>query len=96
MDRSTYIDNMPVEEAKTKYFEGLNIQDHFEELAPADALNRVTYEAIYAKMSSPGYNAAAMDGIAVVAAKTKGATEISPVVLAEGEDFHMLIREIRF
>jgi putative molybdopterin biosynthesis protein len=87
MDRSTYIDNMPVEEAKTKYFEGLNIQDHFEELAPADALNRVTYEAIYAKMSSPGYNAAAMDGIAVVAAKTKGATEISPVVLAEGEDF---------
>lgn len=45
MDRSTYIDNMPVEEAKTKYFEGLNIQDHFEELAPADALNRVTYDS---------------------------------------------------
>ncbi|MFW5647993.1 MAG: molybdopterin biosynthesis protein [Candidatus Alkaliphilus sp. MAG34] len=87
MDRNTYIDNIPVEEAKVKYFEGLNIQEHFEELAPTDALNRVTYEAIYAKMSSPGYNAAAMDGIAVVAAKTKGATEISPVVLVEGEDF---------
>lgn len=87
MDRSTYIDNMPVEEAKAEYFERLNIQTHFEELVPTDALNRVTYEAIYAEMSSPGYNAAAMDGIAVVAAKTKGATEISPVILVESEDF---------
>lgn len=87
MDRDTYIDNIPIEEAKVKYYERLNIQNYFEELTPMDALNRVTYEAIYAKTSSPSYNAAAMDGIAVIAAKTKEATEISPIILVEGKDF---------
>lgn len=87
MERSTYIDNIPVEEAKAKYYERLNIQGNFEELIPIKALNRVTYEAVYAKMSSPGYNAAAMDGIAVIAAKTREATEISPVILEENKDF---------
>ncbi len=87
MERNTYIDNIPVEEAKSKYYERLNIQGYFEELTPVESLNRVTYEAVYAKMSSPGYNAAAMDGIAVIAAETKGATEVSPVILVEDKDF---------
>lgn len=87
MDRSTYIDNIPVDEAKVKYYERLNIKDCFEELSPIDALNRVTYEAVYAKVSSPNYNASAMDGIAVVSTKTINATEISPTTLLEGTDF---------
>ncbi len=87
MKRNTYIDNIPVEEAKDKYFDSLNVVGSFEELSPMDSLNRVTYEAVYAKVNSPNYNAAAMDGIVVVSANTIGATENSPMTLKEGEDF---------
>ena len=40
-----------------------------------DALNRVTAEPVFAKISSPHYHAAAMDGICVRAEDTFGATE---------------------
>lgn len=42
---------------------------------------RVTAEAVFARRSSPSYDAAAMDGIAVVADDTAGASESSPVHL---------------
>lgn len=87
MERNTYIDNIQVEEAKVRYFNRLNIKDNFEELSPIDSLNRVTYEAVYAKMSSPNYNAAAMDGIAVKSENTIGATDISPMTLELKKDF---------
>src|SRR5690606_329267 len=51
------------------------------------SLNRITFEAVYALISSPNYNAAAMDGIAVKSSDTKEATETNPVVLEEGKDF---------
>ena len=87
MERNTYIENIQVDEAKNKYFERLNIGDNFEELSPIQSLNRVTYEAIYAKISSPNYNAAAMDGIVVRSEDTIGATDISPMTLQEGKGF---------
>ena len=87
MERNTYIDNIQVDEAKDKYFNKLNMYDNFEELSPIDSLNRVTYEAVYAKMSSPNYNAAAMDGIAVKSEDTIGATDISPMTLQEGKNY---------
>jgi putative molybdopterin biosynthesis protein len=45
------------------------------------AVGRVTAEAVWAKRSSPPFDAAAMDGIAVRAADTVGAAETSPVLL---------------
>ncbi len=87
MKRNTYIDNIPVEEAKAKYFNSLDIHGSFEELSVMDSLNRITYEAVYAKTNSPNYNAAAMDGIVVISANTIGATETSPMTLKEGQDF---------
>ena len=48
------------------------------ELELADALGRVTAAPIWALRSSPAYDAAAMDGIAVRAADTFGATETAP------------------
>ena len=44
----------------------------------ADALGRVTAAPVWALRSSPAYDAAAMDGIAVRAADTLGATETAP------------------
>jgi putative molybdopterin biosynthesis protein len=49
----------------------------------ADAIGRVTAEAVWATRSSPPFDAAAMDGIAVRAADTAGATDVSPVLLDE-------------
>ena len=48
-----------------------------------ESLGRVTMSAVYARYSSPLFNASAMDGIAVSAKDTEGATETSPVILQE-------------
>ena len=55
-----------------------------EEVAIEDALGRVTSEAIFARTSVPHYHAAAMDGIAVRAEDTLGASESSPLHLQVG------------
>ncbi len=48
------------------------------------AVGRVTAEPVWATRSSPPFDAAAMDGIAVRAADTAGASETSAVVLPAG------------
>jgi putative molybdopterin biosynthesis protein len=50
----------------------------------AAALGRVTAGPVWALRSSPDYDAAAMDGIAVRAADTVGASESTPLVLPAG------------
>ncbi len=50
----------------------------------AEANGRVTAEPVWAKISSPHYHAAAMDGYAVRAEETHGATETSPKLLRIG------------
>src|SRR5262249_40897559 len=55
-----------------------------EEVALAAALGRVTAAPVWARISSPHYHAAAVDGGAVRAADTNGASETRPVVLRIG------------
>jgi Molybdopterin biosynthesis enzyme len=59
----------------------------FESAKAVDSLGRVTSEAVYANISSPHFNACAMDGIALKASSTFGATETTPVLLNEGRDY---------
>lgn len=87
MERNTYIDNIDVELAKEQYFSKLNIQPQFEGINVIDSLDRITYEAVMAKISSPNYNAAAMDGICVKSSNTIGATETNPKILELHKDF---------
>ncbi len=87
MDRNTYIDNIEVEVAISNYFKSLNIVGEWEDIDVNDSLGRITYRAIYANISSPSYNAAAMDGIAVVSKDTDGATENKPLTLELNKDF---------
>ena len=47
----------------------------------AEAVGRVTAEPVWARRSSPAYDSAGMDGIAVRAADTVRATETSPVLI---------------
>ena len=51
-----------------------------------EAVGRVLAEPIYARLSSPHFNAAAMDGMAVKAKITFGANESRPKTLQVGQD----------
>jgi len=51
-----------------------------------DAVGRVLAQPVMAKVSSPNFHSAAMDGIAVNAEDTYGASEQNPVVLVGGQN----------
>ncbi len=55
----------------------------------AEAVGRVTAEPVWARRSSPAYDSAAMDGIAVRAIDTVRATATSPVLI-EPEDYEVV------
>ena len=80
MKRNLYLTTRPVEEAQAIYMEALgdDVSPKAETVKVIDALGRVTSEAVYAKYSSPLYNSAAMDGIAVISSATEGASAASP------------------
>ena len=73
MQRNLYLTTTPVEEALQIYLDALGSDIHpvSERIRVTDALGRVTSEAVYARFSSPLYNSAAMDGIAVVSSRTE-------------------------
>lgn len=83
--RNLYLNTIPVEEARAKYLEAVRekITVRHEVIKVTDSLNRITAKAVYARYSSPLFNASAMDGIAVRAADTDNASETSPVTLTE-------------
>ena len=92
MKRNLYLTTTPVEEARQIYLDALGdaAKPHPETVRVIDALGRVTSEAVYAKYSSPLYNSAAMDGIAVVSSATLGASEASPLTLKPGRDYMII------
>lgn len=92
MKRNLYLTTKPVDEAREIYMEALGdaAAPNTETIRVVDALGRVTSEAVYAIYSSPLYNSAAMDGIAVISSVTAGASEASPMTLKEGEDFRIV------
>ena len=85
-----FLHDVPLEQARALFDAALNAagvrNDARETLALDDALDRVTAVPVIARLSSPHYHACAMDGIAVVAARTAGALETAPVQLALGTD----------
>jgi len=87
--RNLYLNNTPMEEALEKYMTALEglVLPQAEVIPVVESCNRITHKAIFAKYSSPMFNAAAMDGIAVCAKKTRTASDTSPVVLKKEGDF---------
>jgi len=78
-----YLDNQPLAGAITKYNDALmaaNIGGPLagERISVGDALGRITSEAVIAKISSPFYHSAAMDGYAVRFIDTFGSSETRP------------------
>ncbi|MBM7614873.1 molybdopterin biosynthesis protein [Alkaliphilus hydrothermalis] len=88
--RNIYLTNIPLKEAQETYINRIefsNFYQSIEEIPVVSALGRVSVGAVFAERSSPNYNGAAMDGIAVIAEKTYGATETRPVELKKENDF---------
>ncbi|MBQ3889576.1 MAG: molybdopterin biosynthesis protein, partial [Clostridia bacterium] len=86
--KHNYLNNTPLDAAKETFLTAAaqaGFQYTQETVNVPDALGRVLSSAVYAVLSSPHYNAAAMDGIAVQAASTFGAGERTPVVLSPGQ-----------
>ena len=83
-----YLTNIPLPKAREDY---LNLLERHgfgpkTEVIPVwDACGRVTAHAVYAHICAPHYAASAMDGVAVSAKDTFGATETTPITLNPGQ-----------
>ena len=87
MKRNVYLDLKTLQEAKDifrKRWE--NRKTLTETIDVEEALDRVTAEPVFARISAPSYHAAAMDGIAVRAEETYGTTEKDPRTFLIGRD----------
>ncbi|MCX7609253.1 MAG: molybdopterin biosynthesis protein [Anaerolineales bacterium] len=89
---SVYLHDLPLPEAKSRFEEALRQAGLWgvlgKEEIPVDehALGRVLAEPVWAKICSPHYHAAAMDGFAIRAEQTAGAQPSSPVRLQVGPE----------
>ena len=86
LPREIYLQDVPLDTARSLFREALaqlpGWPAHRVERIPlARARDRVTAGPVWALNSSPGFASAAMDGAAVIAEATVGATETSPRVL---------------
>jgi putative molybdopterin biosynthesis protein len=84
MQRKFYLEDIPLDEAWAAFRAALEAADLWaplgREVVPlSEANGRVTAEAVWARLSSPHYHAAAMDGYALRAEDTVGATETRSV-----------------
>ena len=83
-----YLTNIPLDKAREDYVNLLERNGYSpktEVLPVWDACGRVTAHAVYAHICAPHYAASAMDGVAVNAKDTFGATETTPITLNPGQ-----------
>ena len=79
-----YLTNVPLAQARKEYLERLvsgGFGSKTETIPVFESCGRVTAKAVYAHICAPHYAASAMDGVAVSAKETFGATETTPVTL---------------
>ena len=79
-----YLTNVPLDKAREDYLnllKGYGFGPQTEVIPVYEACGRVTAQAVYAHICAPHYAASAMDGVAVNAKDTFGATETTPVTL---------------
>lgn len=88
--RDLFLHDIPLDDARARFtraLEAAHVRNAAtERVELADALDRVTAQTVFARLSSPHYHACAMDGIAVLAARTVSARETAPLELVLGSD----------
>ena len=85
--KHNYLSNEDLKKVKEVYFghiknSGFGYKE--ENINVQQSSGRMLSQAVYAHICSPHYNASAMDGVAVKAEDTFGASESNPVVLTPG------------
>ncbi len=90
--RNVYLKMKTLEEAREILFSRFSHITSFpgESVPVPDAVGRVTAEPVSARLSSPNFHSAAMDGIAVKAENTFGASETRPKQLIVNEEVFFL------
>jgi len=84
----SYLDNIPLDQACREYTNTLiknAMESKSEKIAVAMSAGRTTAGPVYARINAPHYNASAMDGIALNARLTFGASETTPVILTSDQ-----------
>lgn len=89
--RNIYLLEVSLEEAWASLRKALEAAGRWrplesEKIGLAEALGRVTAAPIWARLSSPHYHACAVDGYALHAAATTGASDAHPIPLRLGEE----------
>lgn len=88
--RNIYLSSKDIEKTLEEYFHSLESffeQYREDEIDTSLALERITSQPAIASISSPHFNASAMDGIALDASKTFEASERNRIRLVEGRDY---------
>ena len=88
MSKYEYLSNTQLSEALRQYLSFLEqrgLPYRTESVSVEASLGRMSARAVYARQSSPHYTACAMDGIALLARRTFGATQTTPVFLKESD-----------
>ena len=92
-ERNLYLKNEDLDVAVAKYLALLEfekVQQKGRLLSVIEAQGWVTREPVFAKISSPYYNASAMDGICVDAMEMIGVDERHPRILTKGKAFNFV------
>jgi len=86
--RHIYLKMKSLEEAQHIFFSAFDFNQYLktEVISTTKALDRITVEPIFARFSSPNFHSAAMDGYAVKAEATFGATLTQPKELVIGKE----------
>jgi len=95
LKRNIYLSKLTLKEAQEKFYKTLLKHKLAQPLkgeliSTEDSLGRVTTEPIFARISSPYYQAAAMDGVVVRAKDTYEASESSPIILKINQNFRFI------
>jgi putative molybdopterin biosynthesis protein len=90
-ETSIYLHDIPLPQAREVFHQALREAGHFVPLSPEEvplslALGRVTAAPVWARLSSPHYHAAAMDGYALRSRSTEGVSDRAPATLQLGVD----------
>jgi len=90
--KNIYINNTPLDMAVKNWHRALSEENCFnplprERVSVEDSMGRITAEPLFARTSSPFYNGAAMDGIAVRFRDLTGANEANPITLTYPDQY---------
>ncbi|MFN0074742.1 MAG: molybdopterin biosynthesis protein, partial [Chloroflexota bacterium] len=92
MPHNPFLEDIPLDEARRRLEAALERHGSplmgSETVSLDEALGRITAAPVWAAISAPHYHGAAMDGIAVQAIDTLGASESNPVRLSLGTQAH--------